>query len=120
MDAGEAAGSLTTRPVQFTGKHLFVNADAKAGELRAEVIDQSGMPMKGLSAADCVPFRADKTKQRVTWKEGDLAAAAGKPVRLRFRLKNARLYAFWVSAKETGASGGYVAAGGPGLTARDE
>jgi hypothetical protein len=120
LDAGEAGGTLTTRPVQFTGKHLFVNADARAGELTAEVIDPSGQPMKDLSAADCVPVRADKTGQRVTWKEGDLAAAAGKPVRFRFQLKNARLYAFWVSAKETGASGGYVAAGGPGLTDRDE
>jgi hypothetical protein len=26
---------------------------------------------------------------------------------------NAQLYAFWVSAKESGASGGFVAAGGP-------
>lgn len=50
---------------------------------------------------------------------GDLAAAAGKPVRLRFHLKKARLFAFWVSGSKAGASGGYVAAGGPGLTNRD-
>jgi hypothetical protein len=55
----------------------------------------------------------------VGWKAGDLAAAAGKPVRLRFHLRNARLFAFWVSGGKTGASGGYVAAGGPDLTNRD-
>jgi hypothetical protein len=36
-----------------------------------------------------------------------------------FHLKNARLYAFWVSPDETGASGGHLAAGGPGLRNRD-
>jgi hypothetical protein len=119
MDAGEAGGTLTTRPIQFSGKHLFVNADAKDGELTAEVLDASGKPMKSLSAADCSPVRENKTKLRVSWKNADLAAAARKPGRFRFQLNKARLYAFWVSSKETGESGGYVAAGGPGLTNRD-
>ena len=48
-----------------------------------------------------------------------LAVVAGKPVRFRFSLKNAKLFAFWVSKQKTGESGGYVAAGGPGLTNRD-
>ena len=64
----------TTRPVQFSGRHLFVNADARAGDLTAEVLDGPGKLIEGLSAAECVPVRADKTKQAVTWKEGDLAA----------------------------------------------
>jgi hypothetical protein len=29
------------------------------------------------------------------------------------------MYAFWVSSGESGASTGFVAAGGPGLTDRD-
>ena len=37
-------------------------------------------------------------------------------VRLRFHLKKGKLYSFWVSADGDGASGGYVAAGGPGYT----
>jgi len=46
----------------------------------------------------------------------DLSPVAGRPVRLRFHLKRGKLYAFWVSADGDGASGGYVAAGGPGYT----
>jgi hypothetical protein len=42
MDAGEEGGVLTTRPVRFRGKHLFVNLDAPSGELRAEVLDADG------------------------------------------------------------------------------
>jgi hypothetical protein len=116
LDAGEAGGSLTTRPVRFSGKHLFVNADARGGELTAEVLDEGGRPLPGLSRGDCVPVAADKTLQAVKWKAGnDLAAAAGKAVRLRFHLRNARLFAFWVSPETSGASRGYVAAGGPGF-----
>jgi len=118
LDAGDTGGTLTTRPVKFTGKHLFVNAVAKDGELTAEVLDERGNTMKGLSSADCMLVREDKTKQSVTWKEGSLAAAAGMTVRFRFHLKNARLYSFWVSRDESGTSQGYVAAGGPGLTNR--
>jgi hypothetical protein len=119
LDSGDKRGTLTTRPVTFSGKHLFVNADARDGELTAEVIGGDGKALAGLSAADCVAVRADRTRQAVGWKAGDLAAAAGRPVRLRFHLRKARLFAFWVSGAKTGASGGYVAGGGPGLTNRD-
>ena len=48
--------------------------------------------------------------------EGDwFSRLAGQPVRFRFHLTNGRLYAFWVSPAATGASHGYVAAGGPGF-----
>jgi hypothetical protein len=33
-----------------------------------------------------------------------------------FHLQNGKLYAFWVSPDASGASRGYVAAGGPGFT----
>jgi len=47
----------------------------------------------------------------------DLAAfaGAGRHVRFKFHLTNGRLYSFWVSTEKTGASHGYVAAGGPGF-----
>jgi hypothetical protein len=117
MDAGETEGTLTTRPVRFGGKHLFVNVDAEAGELRVEVLEEGGQVIAPLTRANCVPIRADKTLQAVRWEGADdLAALAGKPVRFRFHLTNGRLYAFWVSPEASGASHGYVAAGGPGFT----
>jgi hypothetical protein len=116
MDAGDAEGTLTTRPVTFRGKHLFVNIDAPSGELRAEVLDERNEVIAPFSAANCRPVRADTTRQGVIWKgAADLSALAGKTVRFRFRLSNGKLYAFWVSPSEKGASHGYVAAGGPGL-----
>ena len=35
-------GTLITRPVRFSGRHLFVNVAAPAGELRVEVLDAGG------------------------------------------------------------------------------
>ncbi len=42
MDAREKPGELLTRPVRFTGKCLFVNADVDGGELRAEIVGRIG------------------------------------------------------------------------------
>jgi hypothetical protein len=116
LDADEAGGTVTTRNVRFHGKHLFVNLEAANGELRAEVLDQKGQVIKGLSLAECMPVRCDKTQQAVAWKSGTLADVAGKPVKVRFSLKRGRLYAFWVARETNGASQGYVAAGGQGFT----
>ena len=117
MDAPEEAeGVLTTRSVRFSGKHLFVNADVDTGELRVEVLDEAGDVIKGFGRAACKPLRADGTRLPVTWGDRGLGKLAGKPVRFRFHLSGGSLYAFWVSPERSGASHGYVAAGGPGFT----
>jgi hypothetical protein len=67
---------------------------------------------------NCEPIRGDSTIQPVTWKGAkDLSELAGKTVRFRFHVKKGSLYSFWVSPDESGASHGYVAAGGPGYPA---
>jgi hypothetical protein len=118
MDAGEPGGTLTTRPVRFSGRYLFVNADVEAGELRVEVLSEDEQVIEPFSRANCIPVCSDSTLQAVAWKSGDdLAALAGRAVRFRFHLRTGRLYSFWVSPETSGASRGYVAAGGPGFTA---
>jgi hypothetical protein len=117
MDAGAREGTLTTRPVRFRGKHLFVNVDADRGTLLVELLDEDGRPTEPFTRANCIPLSADTTLQAVRWKgAADLSSVAGKPVRFRFYLTRGSLYAFWVSPDVSGASHGYVAAGGPGFT----
>ena len=117
MDADARGGTLTTRPVRFKGRFLFVNVDCPRGELRVEVLGADGKPIPPFTAENCVPLSCDNTLAPVTWRGArDLSPVAGKPVRLRFRLKNGSLYAFWVSPEKSGASHGFVAAGGPGFT----
>jgi hypothetical protein len=117
MDAGEEPETLTTRPVTFKGKHLFVNVDCPGGELKVEVLDEGGKVIEPFTLENCEPVSSDTTLARVNWQEGkDLAALAGKPVRFRLHLREGSLYAFWVSPDASGASHGYVGAGGPGFT----
>lgn len=84
------AAVVHTREVVCKGRKLAVSADAKGGRLRLAVRDA-----KGLSLDDCKPIEADVTDGVVTWAgRADLSALKGKPLRLTFELKRAKLYAF--------------------------
>jgi len=109
MEAGDKPGQLTTRPLRFSGKHLFVNVNAPRGALQLELLDSSGKVL-----ATSKPMKVDSTKQRIAWLDvQELAEWSGKPVRFRFQLSNGQLYSFWVTDDADGASHGYVGAGGP-------
>ncbi|MHC5061345.1 MAG: hypothetical protein ACYTFK_09715 [Planctomycetota bacterium] len=117
MDAGRKTETLTTRPVTFKGKHLFVNADCPKGELKVEVLNKDGKVIEPFTLDNCKPVSTDKTLVQVNWgRNKDIAKLAGKPVRFRFHMRNGSLYSFWISPGKSGASGGYIGAGGPGFT----
>jgi hypothetical protein len=117
MNATATAGALTTRPLTFSGKHLFVNVNAASGELRAELLDRDGKVIEPFALKNCEPVKKDGTRIEVHWKGvSDLSTLPRQPVRLRFSLTSGALYAFWISPDGHGASRGYVAAGGPGFT----
>lgn len=107
--------SVTTRPLRFSGGQLFVNA-VVSGSLRVEVLDREGRVIPPFSSANAIPVTGDATRIPVAWQSGaSLKSLAGEVVRFRFTVTRGRLYSFWVSGSPTGASGGYVAAGGPGF-----
>ncbi len=117
LNAMKKAGTLTTRTITFQGKHLFVNVDCPQGNLRAELLDEQGQAIAPFTKENCIPVSANKTRHAIRWKNAeDLSKLAGKSVRLRFHFDNGKLYAFWVSPDSSGASQGYVAAGGPEFT----
>lgn len=113
------AGYLTTRPVTFSGSYLFVNADIPGGgELRMEVLDESGSVLEGYGKADCIPMKKNSTRYMIRWKGHDnISALKTRVVHFRFLLtKGCSLYSFWVSPWTTGESRGYTAGGGPELS----
>jgi hypothetical protein len=117
LDAGASTGTITTRPVVFSGSRLFVNVDCPHGELKAEMLNEAGTPIEPFTLANCQPICADKTCAPVVWKGAtELTSLAHQPVRIRFTLKRGSFYAFWVSRDSSGRSDGYVAGGGPGYT----
>jgi len=117
MEADENAGTLTTRPVTFNGKYLFVNTDCLQGELKVEILDKHNKVNAAFSMDKCNPVSANSTIQQMSWNGvEDLSSLAGKKVKFRFHLKMGKLYSFWVSPEISGASHGYNAAGGPGFS----
>ena len=108
---------VLTRTVTFSGAHCFVNVDSAGGAMRVALVDEKQNPIPGYSLEDSQVLSVDSCKQLVTWKShDDLSALQGKRVRFQFELQDADLFAFWVSQKPSGESGGYVAAGGPGFS----
>ncbi len=108
---------MTTRPLMFSGGRLFVNAGTVGSCLRVACVDEEGKDVPGFSWDDCHGFIGNATTAEIRWKNGArLGKLAGRPIRFRFQLDRGDLYAFWVTAREDGASGGYVAAGGPGFS----
>jgi hypothetical protein len=116
MDAGASQGTLTTRPVKFSGSHFFVNVADPSGQLQVEVLDASGNVIPAFAKANSSAISADTTRQEVTWSGANLGSLAGQTVSFRFYLTNGQLYSFWVAASTNGASNGYVGANGPGFT----
>jgi hypothetical protein len=55
----------------------------------------NGKPIPGFALQDCPPVFGDTIERIVTWNQNkNLAAISGQPVRLRFVLKDADVYAY--------------------------
>lgn len=94
LDAGYGGGEFATPPVVFDGRRLELNFDGSAGGwAKAEIQDESGRPLPGFSLDDCEPVLGNAVRKGVRWSGGDLSKAAGRPVRLRFFMRDAKLYA---------------------------
>ena len=96
VHAGHAGGEVTTRPLVFAGRELELNYSTSAvGSIRVEVQDADGRPHPGLTLEDSPEIYGDEIEGTARWNgSASLASLSGKPVRLRFALKEADLYAF--------------------------
>ena len=89
-----AGGEFTTRPLLFDGKQLVLNySTSAAGSVQVEITDAQGKPVPGFELADSAELYGDEIEAAVSWKDGsDVSRLAGRPIRLRFVLKDADLY----------------------------
>ena len=101
LDA-ESEGACTTLILDFTGASMRLNAWTRfGGEILVELADASNdnrrvhaPAIEGRSFEDCDPITGDSVSHKVTWKgESDLSQWAGRPVRVRLRMRRARIYA---------------------------
>ena len=95
-----AGGEMVTRPLRFDGNRLRLNySTSGSGGIWVELQDADGKPLEGFSQADADEVFGDQIEGVVTWKgQRDVSSLAGKPVRIRFVLKDADLYAFRFAA----------------------
>ena len=83
-------GTLVTKPIVFDGDRLTVNVDAgKEGSVVVELLGPDGVTLRS------EPITGDHIDAGVEWvgPQASLAELAGKPVTLRFLLRDASLYA---------------------------
>ncbi len=93
LEGGREGAQVTTRVLENVAGALAVNADASAGALRVEVLDERGTPVPGYEMAACIPVWTNSVQAEVRWKAKSQLPPGGK-IKLRFRLENAALYAF--------------------------
>jgi hypothetical protein len=87
VHADASGGEFTTRLLTVTGSRLVLNyATSAAGSIQVEVLDPAGKPL-----AQSKPLFGDELEGAL---DLNLASLSGKPIKLRFLLKDADLYAF--------------------------
>lgn len=78
------------------GTRLALNLACEAGgQATVELQDEQGKPLPGYAMGDCDPVTGDAVTQIVSWRgKSAVRALAGKAVKVRIALREARLYAF--------------------------
>ena len=94
-DAGYNGGEFTTPGLVHAGRTLTLNCDGSAGGwIKVEIQDENGTPLLGLSLTDADVLRGNGLSKVVTWNGGsNVQQTAGRPVKLRFVMRDCKLYA---------------------------
>lgn len=89
-------GAFTTPLLRFQGDILTLNIDCSAlGDAAVEIRDQHNQPIPGYELDACIPVDLNRLRATVAWRNGpSVAALAGRPVSLHFRMRDCRLFAF--------------------------
>ena len=108
LQAGVEWGHVTTKPFRLDGDTIEVNIDASEGGFLVEVLDADNQPY--VDSAKKQEFdwdnnriyrNVDGLRLQPRWRgDRNLESLVGKVVRLRFRLHNAKLYAFQIKSEE--------------------
>jgi hypothetical protein len=95
VQAPYGGGEMVTKPLVFQGRRLLLNAaTSAAGGVRVEVQGADGAALPGYALADARETIGNQIEAAAAWRHGeDVGALAGRPVRLRFAMKDADLFA---------------------------
>jgi len=96
VHADYRGGEFTTPPLIFKGGRLVLNVNTGAtGEAKIEIQDEDGKPIPGFSLREADKINGNFIEKTVAWNgRSNLEMLEGKPVRLRFYMRNTDVYAF--------------------------
>jgi len=99
MTAGEQQGAILTTLLRSGPGRLYVNADvAPGGSLKAEILDENGNPRPGFDLAAATSLTEDALRSPMSWSETtQIEHGEDEAFQIRFVLKNAKLYSFWLN-----------------------
>ena len=91
-EAGEKEQVLVTKPLTFEGSKLYLNfATSAYGQIYVDLLNENGTEIENATSFEIFGNHIDAP---ICLADGrDYAEFAGKPVRLRFRMLDAKLYA---------------------------
>ena len=87
---------FTTPPLSFSGTRLELNySTSGGGSIFVEMQYEDGTPVPGLDLSHCAEIFGDRISGDVAWAGGgDLSALCDVPIKMRFRMRDADLFAF--------------------------
>jgi hypothetical protein len=92
INADSQDGVVLTRPLIFSGNELEMNYQAKGdGCIQIQIDSVEEHCRKSLVSE---PLTGDKTCKKISWPEHKLRELSGVPVRITFKMKNAKLFSF--------------------------
>lgn len=101
---GDEAGLLVMSLANLDNRieNLQINADvADEGEIRVQVRDRDDTIVPGFGLDDCQPVRGDKIRHSVRWgADRTIADLAGRQIQLEYSVRNADLYAFYLTGSD--------------------
>ena len=95
-DADYTGGEIVTPLIKFQGKTLELNLNTSGGgSVKVELLDEHSRPIAGYTKTDSTPLCGNSVRMSVAWGESkDIGKLAGKPIKLRFFMRDCKLYAF--------------------------
>lgn len=102
MHADAQGGEFVTKPIIFDGEQLVLNYSTSAkGSIQIEVQDVSGQPIPQFSLEDSPIIFGDHVEHHLKWRgpatevrRANWHDIAGKPIKLRFVMRDADIYSF--------------------------
>ena len=99
IEAGEQWGHFSTRPLRVAAGPLKLNVEPTGpdAQMRVQLLSlDTEEPIEGYTFEACAPLTADQLDAQVRWqgRDGIAPDIASGPVRLHFRFRDMRIYAF--------------------------